>query len=160
MNESKSGRRTWRFWLLAGIGALASLLLVFVVTLALTQGDWRETEGRVASTAIVSSRSGGGPPAWDLEARFSYAVAGTPHLTPALRVFSDQDYSVVEAERERWPVGRTHTIYYDANAPDSASGSADGGAEAIAVVVTLMFPMVATALAFAWILLRRRRRTH
>jgi hypothetical protein len=157
MTAAEQGTRSWRFWLLAILGGLLLMFAVMVVV-ELASGDWLAVEAEVTATDIVSYSSGGGPLAWELDARFEYEAEGHRFVSPSLRVFLDQDYSVVAAERESWPVGRTSTIYYKAGSPGAVSTAADGGAQGSAVVMALFVPVLYSLALIAWESSRRTRR--
>lgn len=133
-----------------------SMLFAGWAVKALYPDDWRPVEAVARSTHLKLVNVSRGNDAWALMVEAAYEVAGRPFEATAA-VFRDRERSVTEAEVEKWPAGRTFTLYFDADNPESVSLYPDGGREAVIVAAVLLTPLVVGLVALIVFLVRRMR---
>jgi hypothetical protein len=119
--------------------------------------DWRPVEATVLATDIRRTRPG--TPQWSLMADVDYDVAGRHYERKGLEVFRDTNFDVSDAERRKWPPGRTLTVYYRVSAPQDISKWEDGGRQAVIVLSGLAVPVMAALGFFIRSLARARTRS-
>lgn len=156
MNEKVMAPKFWRYAFLFCLFTVVSMIAVFIITLEMINGDWQKIEAVVESTSIESSNPGSGPE-WSLMVSASYEVDGKTYNKDKLDVFHDVDWNVTKAEQQSWPNSKTFTLYYDTKNPEQSSRASDGDRQAIAVLASILTPMIITILAFIFFVMRRRR---
>lgn len=142
--------------LLAVATVVGSMLIVALIVSNVYPDDWRPVEATVQASHIQRTRPG--TPQWSLMVVSTYDVSSRRYETTK-DVFRNPDLSVTEAEASQWPPGRTLTLYFNANNPESVSLDPDGGREATTVAAVILTPLVVFIVGFIVLLVRRRRAT-
>lgn len=142
-------------WVAAIVGPM---VMAGWAVVALYPDDWRAAEATVRSSHIKSVNISRGNDQWALVVDATYEAAGHRYDASEI-VFRNENRDVTEAQTSNWPAGRTFTLYFDADAPDSVSLMPDGGREAVIVMVVLLTPLVVFFTWFVVFMVRRRRLT-
>lgn len=147
-----SGKRLGAFAIGAAI-VVGSMIAVGAFVNSVYPDDWRSTEATVAATRTeyVGSRT----PEWVLRVDATYDVARRAY-TASTDVFRNPERTVTEAEGSNWPVGRKFTLYFNANNPQSASITSDGGRQAVTVLAVILTPLVVILAGWIVVMVRRR----
>lgn len=118
---------------------IALMIAAATAVQLLYPGDWQPVEATVRGTRIESTRPG--TVQWSLIVDSTYDVSGHVYEA-ATDVFHNSDRTFTEAEQTKWPVGRTFTLFVDADDPQSTSLVADGGRQAATVVAVILTPLL------------------
>ncbi len=146
-------RRTGRF-ALGFVGIVALMLVAAGAVDYFFPADWRPVEATVTRTRIKEFRNG--TLEWALFVDARYEVGERAYEGRDIRMYSNPEIELTEAEQRDWPPGRTVALFYDAANPANVSRWTDGGRQGVAVVAALMVPVGLAFAFFLYAVFRRR----
>lgn len=131
--------RAFKYVTFTTVLTLVMMIVVAGLVVSRVPAQWLAVESTVKNTAI-ETRSDGGPPFWALIVEFEYFIADRTYAGEGLRVYSNDDWDMVEAEQKKWPAGKTFATYSNPQDFESVSLYEDGGREGPAVAAALLTP--------------------
>jgi len=127
------------FFICVGVGAIAIYSGISDIIHTKASLDWPHTDGTVTKSAFKKSKgssskgSSGGSVVWYADIEYEYTVDGQPytHYRVSFGEYGSSDQSHAKAILDRYPVGKTVTVYHKPGEPNEAVLEPEGTMQGI-----------------------------